>query len=294
MQARQRFGLVALALAGVFAAQPALATAPGRAGSIAYLSEPSFNGAFVESVIPSGGAPKRLSSKLPHGSFGLSFSPDGRSVALTIQRADARHVEILRAGKLRDIARGRAPAWSPDGRWIAFLSGQKVGSGIFLVHPDGTGLHAIGARHLELGSGAPAWSPDGRTLVYSRQTRAGMALWAIGADGSRARPLVTGHSAAQPSFAPDGRHLAFIGFDGNGRMGIWVAGADGRGAHALHVVPGDATLFHFPVYAPDGRSIAFVLQGAWQRVAVIRADGSGLRVVSARTRFIGGLDWARG
>jgi hypothetical protein len=57
-------------------------------------------------------------------------------------------------------------------------------------------------------------------------------------------------------------------------------------------VPGKRTLFHDPVYAPDGRSLAFVLQGAWQRVAVIRADGGGLRAVSPRTRFVGGLDWA--
>ena len=105
--------------------------------------------------------------------------------ALTIPKGNVRHVQILSGGKLRDLARGRAPAWSPDGRWIAFLSGQTVGSAIFLVHPDGTGLHAIGNRHLELGSSPPAWSPDGRTLVYTRQTRGSSALWAIGADGSR-------------------------------------------------------------------------------------------------------------
>ena len=169
-----------------------------------------------------------------------------------------------------------------------------MGSAIFLVHPDGTGLHAIGNRHLELGSSPPAWSPDGRTLVYTRQTQGRSALWAIGADGSRSRPLVTARFAAQPSFAPDGRHVAFIGFDAKGRMGIWVVGADGRGAHALRVVPGERTLFHYPVYAPDGRSIAFVLQGAWQRVAVMPATGGGQRLVSPRTRFIGGLDWARG
>jgi Tol biopolymer transport system component len=293
MLLRQGLAFAALALAGLLVAQSAQATAPGRAGRIAYVSEPRLNGAFVDSVLPAGGAPERLSARLAHGSYGPAFSPDGRRVALTIQKPDARHVQILSGGKLRDLARGRSPAWSPDGRWIAFLSGQKVGSGIFLVHPDGTGLHAIGNRHLELGGSAPAWSPDGRTLVYSRETTKGAALWAIGADGSRPRALLTGHFVSQPSFAPDGRHIAFISFSARGRMGIWVVGADGRGARALHVVPGEATLFHYPVYAPDGRSIAFVLQGAWQRIAVIRASGGGQRVVSPRTRFIGGLDWAR-
>jgi dipeptidyl aminopeptidase/acylaminoacyl peptidase len=288
-------GLALLAAFLTLAVQPAGATGPGRNGRIGYVSEPALNGAFVESVLPAGGGSKRLSAKLPHGSYGPAFAPDGTRIALTVLKANIRRVEILRAGKLREIAHGRSPAWSPDGRWIAFLSGQKVGSGIFLIHPDGTGLHAIGNRHLELGSNPPAWSPDGRTLVYTRQTVHGQQLWAIGADGTRARALVRTRFAGQPSFAPDGRHVAFTGYDAKSRAGIWIAAADGTGVRPLHVAPGSKTLLHFPVYSPDGRSIAFVLQGTRMQIAVIRAsDGGGQHVVSPPTRFIGGVDWARG
>ena len=114
------------------------------------------------------------------------------------------------------------------------------------------------------------------------------------ADGNARTLVITAHLPAQLSSAPDGRfYIAFIAFDGTGRMGIWVAAADGTGAHALRVAPGSKTLLHFPVYSPDGRSLAFVLQGAWMQIAVIRADGGGQRVVSPRTRFIAGVDWAR-
>ena len=284
---------LAIALLVALTAQAASATAPGRAGRIAYVSEPQLTGAFVESVLPSDRSPRRLSARLPHGSFGPSFAPDGKRFALTIQKLDGRHVQILSGGRLRELARGRAPAWSPDGRWIAFLSGQKVGSAIFLVHPDGTGLHAIGPRHVALGASPPAWSPDGRTLIYTRQTKGRTALWTIRADGTGMRPFVTSVFATQPSFSPDGRRVAFIGFNSRGRMGIWAVGSDGRGARPLRVVPGNATLFHFPVYSPDGRSLAFVLQGVRARIAVMPASGGAARLVSPATRFIGGVDWAR-
>src|SRR3954470_1838655 len=186
------FFVLAVALLVALGAQAASASSPGRAGRIAYVSEPQLAGAFIESVLPSGGSPRRLSARLPHGSSGPSFAPDGKRFALTIQKQDGRHVQILSDGRLRELARGRAPSWSPDGRWIAFLSGQKVGSAIFLVHPDGTGLHAIGARHAELGATPPAWSPDGRTLVYTRPFKGRQALWTIRADGTGSRVFVRG------------------------------------------------------------------------------------------------------
>jgi Tol biopolymer transport system component len=50
-----------------------------------------------------------------------------------------------------------SPRWSPDGRWIAFMSY----GGIYRIHPDGTGLELI------IRDGYyPAWSPDGTMLMY--------------------------------------------------------------------------------------------------------------------------------
>ena len=168
-----------------------------------------------------------------------------------------------------------------------------MGSAIFLVHPDGTGLHAIGNRHLELGGSPPLGHPTAaRSCTRARRRTARRCLRSAPTARGRGR-CCAGASSSQPSFSPDGRHIAFISFNATNRIGIWVVGADGRGARPLHVAPGEKTFFHYPVYSPDGRSIAFILQGAWQRIAVIRADGSGQRAVSPRARFIGGLDWAR-
>src|SRR5690606_34554302 len=53
--------------------------------------------------------------------------------------------------------------WSPDGEWIAFLSG-----GLQLIRPDGTGLKKL---HIDnLSSGGVSWSPDGEWIVFSVTT----------------------------------------------------------------------------------------------------------------------------
>jgi Tol biopolymer transport system component len=63
------------------------------------------------------------------------------------------------------------PAWSPDGRWIAF-AGRRVGhDGIYAIRPDALGFHRFGA-----GVARPdedlSWLPDGSGVVFEGRTRA--------------------------------------------------------------------------------------------------------------------------
>jgi Tol biopolymer transport system component len=73
-------------------------------------------------------------------------------------------------------------AWSPDGQWIAF---QKPYGQIYLVHPDGSGLHEV-PLSLPSGMGAstPSWSPDGQRLTFTAANGDRSTLWAAHADGS--------------------------------------------------------------------------------------------------------------
>jgi Tol biopolymer transport system component len=103
-------------------------------------------------------------------SGGLSWSPDGKQLAVVIQRGDKPSqiaVLDLQTGDVRAVGEGYAPAWSPTGEWIAYYEGQKC----ILVHPDGTGTKTVkdvsgGLRYRSFNWGL-VWSPDGKQLLLN-------------------------------------------------------------------------------------------------------------------------------
>ena len=163
-----------------------------------------------------------------------------------------------------------APAWSPDGRRIAFVSGvMPTGAGgccvkvaIYVMNADGSGK-----RRLSSG-GSPSWSPDGRQIAFDR--RGGINV--MNADGTGQRRLIT-RAGGSPAWSPDGRRITFVGSVGSvghdGRnLEIYVVNADGSGQRRLtyNAVPESS-----PVWSPDGRRITFVSNG---QLWVGNADGS--------------------
>ncbi len=99
----------------------------------------------------------------------------------------------IHVGAHRVLPIGYAPAWSPDGQRIAFVTRGNL----WVADADGT-------HRGELASDAdqPAWSPNGRRLAFER----GGSIWTIRADGLDERRLATG---AHPAWSPDGKRLAF-------------------------------------------------------------------------------------
>ena len=95
-----------------------------------------------------------------------------------------------------------SPAWSPDGRWIAYEA--RVAGGqfdIWLVDPEGeTNLPLVSHPRSDEG---PSWSPDGRKLVFSSARRGSHDLYRVDVSGRNLRRITRGPGDDKsPSWGP--------------------------------------------------------------------------------------------
>ena len=121
----------------------------------------------------------------------------------------------MRFDDLMAVRRVSAPALSPDGRRIAYVSTthdpgeDRVSSTIMLLDIDaGTEYELTPGTHNDT---APAWSPDGRHIAFVSSREEEEQLWVLPiGDGGEARRLTRGRGGVtQPTWAPDSRRIAF-------------------------------------------------------------------------------------
>jgi eukaryotic-like serine/threonine-protein kinase len=146
--------------------------------------------AQTPSVSPNGAEVVYLSDNGGHGNLWIA-TMDGSSVRqLTFERDPAVSVGV--------------PTWSPAGDWIAFVAAREWKTRIWLIRPDGSGLHELVAS-----GWGPCWTPDGRQLIYTTgQDRPVAHLERIAVDGGA--PVVVRTHASTPAVAPDGRTLYYV------------------------------------------------------------------------------------
>jgi Tol biopolymer transport system component/predicted Ser/Thr protein kinase len=166
------------------------------------------------------------------------FSPDGRSMAfvsdrwigrydLWLQRLDAKGP----AGEPRRLTDHEGsvaqPAFSPDGRWVAYYRVIRGQRDIWIVSTSGAPpvrFTTDAATNIE-----PDWSPDGRSIVYVSDRDGSTQVWTAPVqDGRPAGPpmrVTTGTTAPySPTWSADGSAIAFIGGDKE----VWIVAPNGR------------------------------------------------------------------
>lgn len=159
-----------------------------------------------------------------------NWAPDGEHLALsdswTLENAVIRVVSLSgrRWRSLTTPSSRRtdtAPAWSPDGRTIAFVrQAVRASDGppvILLIGQDGRDF-----RRLARGR-SPSWSPDSENLVYA----SGDSIYRIGSDGRGRTRIIGGLKAPEVRWSPDGRKLLYTTSVGEDRSDLWVMNRDG-------------------------------------------------------------------
>ncbi len=151
----------------------------------------------------------------------------------------------------------RDPAWSPDGRRLAFASCQD-GNWEIYIYDLVTGTTTRMTYDLSF-QGAPRWSPDGQWLVYESYQGGNLDIYVVPVDGSQPAQRVTEHPAPDfsPVWSPDGRRIAFVSLrDGN--QDVYLFSLDNPSDDAtLNLTNTPLRQEDYPVWSPDGRVLAY-------------------------------------
>lgn len=195
-------------------------------------------------------------AQLLHG----TLSPTGQRAAFEVRgqilTAPAEH------GDWRNLSNSSAsahrfPAWSPDGRRIAYFSDERGEYHLVIAPHDGLGER----REIALPEPSfffhPVWSPDGRRIAYRD---AGMSVWYVDLETERATRVDTERHAypersLDPTWSPDSRYLAYARRLDSHLRAVFVH--DTQTGETVQLTDGMADAYR-PQWSPDGKFLYFL------------------------------------
>jgi len=183
----------------------------------------------------------------------------------------------------RDAADHEDPAWSPDGKTIAFVLIKDGKKALALIDPDSGKTEVLGPA----GQSPihPSFTPDGKSLLYCTDddlrppAKNESEIYALDLATRKVRTIISGGVNTYPVMSADGRRIAWRKIVGDMNSEVFVADANGRN-------PVNITGHHawegWPAWSPDGKTIAFAgnRNSAWQ-IFLVDPDGKNLRLLAA-------------
>ncbi len=227
------------------------------------------------------------------GQCDVAWSANGNWIAYTVVDACANRPCASRLGKIRPNGNDRqvllrfagasveSPAWSPNGKSIAFVEEASGIQDLNLVAASGQGFTRLapadGGKFAPLYR--PVWTDDGRRILFSARRGGMQRVLSITRTGSNLQTLATGW---WPVLSPDGTRIAFVAGQDDGYVAPLAGGT------ATLVARRVASPF---VWSPDGAELAYLSERRVVRVA--RASGGSAADVTTPFATLGSLAWRR-
>lgn len=235
---------------------------------------------IVVALAAGGGATSAVSSSSggPYRNGLIAFARGGGVHGLWVIRPDGTgERQIFRPPFGSDIP--LSPAWSPDGKWIAFVPGPPR-NGVWMMHANGSNL-----RRITIARGIPqdpSWSPNGKWIAFAdrHSPRSDTHdIYVVRVDGSGLRRLTRAPvEEYAPAWAPNGGEIVFA----RGRD-LWRMKPDGSGQHLLARGIGKVS------WSPGGSRMAFTRRGdPW----TMKRDGTDAKRVAQIEDDQSQVDWS--
>lgn len=202
-----------------------------------------------------------------HGSLTISptVAPDGRLAYVTYKggapeiwgqkRPGGAHVKLYPTSVGKPEGNCYSPAWSPDGKRLAFIQGDRRGNtDIMVLDADSGRVRRLTDSNCL--NSEPCWNPAGTQIAFTSDRAGGPQVYLMEEDGSNVRRLThEGNYNASPSWSPTGAMIAYVSrFEGKFDLFVYKLG-EGKSYQITKGVQSSES----PSWSPDERRLVYTL-----------------------------------
>src|SRR3984893_4721623 len=206
----------------------------------------------------------------------LDVSPDAKTIVFEL--VGDLYTLPIEGGQAKLISGGMffdsQPKFSPDGKWIAFLSDREGSENIWIIHPDGTGAKQV-SKDPNSEFTSPSWAPDGKYIFVSKAAFGigSSEAWMYHVDGgtgvqiTKSKPTPTTKRQERPNAmgvvaSAHGKYLCYAtklgSLEYNQQFPSWhIARRDRKTGDEDNIINQIKSAFR-PVLSPDGKQLLYV------------------------------------